>query len=89
MTLSGEKWKVGIVQTNCVPSSFVIYQFHPYSNRLVFYLYTLVWRLLNLFMLMILLLQYNVVGDFQKQKIMDVLEILKDNSRLKAMEAEA
>lgn len=38
---------------------------------------------------MILLLQYNVVGDFQKQKIMDVLEILKDNSRLKAMEAEA
>lgn len=40
-------------------------------------------------MLMILLLQHNVVGDFQKQKIMDVLEILKDNSRLKPMEAKA
>lgn len=40
-------------------------------------------------MLMILLLQLNVLGDFQKQKIMDVLEILKDNSRLKPMEAKA
>lgn len=79
---------MGIVHTNSVAYSFVIYQFHPYSNRLVFYLYTGLTSE-NLFMLMILLLQHNVVGDFQKQKIMDVLEILKDNSRLKPMEAKA